>query len=156
MMDKLLPCPYCGCEMELRRQTMCDGATIRYYPISTTQHKKGCQLEYAAYVGNPTTVIGATLKWNRRTQPENKPLTMDELKQMNSQPIWIEVLDRPDLSRWHFIVTAPDVGIIAKDGYGRFIDGEYCGCYFDIETGHNYGINWLAYRHKVERTENNE
>lgn len=85
-------------------------------------------------------------------------LTLEELKAMEGEPIWIEVLDRTDLSRWHFIVKTESLGLIAKDGLGQYEcyphnekQLTFNGCYFDIEHGHNYGINWLAYRHKLIR-----
>lgn len=63
-------CPFCGCEMHLRRQTMADGRTIRFEPVG--EHKRGCQLRYAGgmYVGNPTTIEGAVKLWNRRYQED--------------------------------------------------------------------------------------
>lgn len=86
----------------------------------------------------------------------NEPLSLEQLKAMEGEPIWIEVLDRPDLSRWHFIVRTNSLGLIAKDGLGQYEcyphnekQMTFSGCYFDIEKGHNYGVNWLAYRQKV-------
>lgn len=87
----------------------------------------------------------------------NTPLTLEKLRTLEGEPVWIEVLDRPDLSRWHFIVRTESLGMIAKDGLGQYEcyphDEEkmaFSGCYFDIEHGHNYGVNWLAYKHKVD------
>lgn len=91
-------------------------------------------------------------------EKSNQELSLENLRQMDGEPVWIEVLDRPDLSRWHFIVRTKSLGLIAKDGLGQYECYPYnenrltfCGCYFDIEHGHNYGINWLAYRHKLAR-----
>ena len=36
----------------------------------------------------------AIAAWNRRTQPENKPLTLDELKQMDGEPVWITGIEK--------------------------------------------------------------
>lgn len=67
---KLLPCPFCGCKMHLRKDMMADKRTIRYTPQG--HHKHGCQLQFAgsAYVGNPTTISGAIKKWNRRNNKQ--------------------------------------------------------------------------------------
>lgn len=64
--DKMLPCPFCGCQMNLRKEIMLDGATVRYTPDG--EHKRGCQLQFCggSFVGNPTTKEGAIRKWNRR------------------------------------------------------------------------------------------
>lgn len=67
----LKPCPFCGCEMHLQRERMCDSKTVRYAPVGN--HKHGCQLRYAGgmYVGNPTTIDGAVKLWNRCYKEEN-------------------------------------------------------------------------------------
>lgn len=70
---ELKPCPFCGCEMKLVEKLMCDGKTIRYFPVAAKgNHKRGCQLEFsaAAFIGNPTTIKGAREKWNRRADNE--------------------------------------------------------------------------------------
>jgi len=88
----------------------------------------------------------------------NVALTLKELRMMEGEPVWIEVLDRPDLSRWHFVIRTEFLGLIAKDGLGQYEPHSwneermtFSGCYFDIEKGHKYGVNWLAYRHRVSR-----
>ena len=63
-MVKLKQCPFCGCDMELKALLMADNKTVRYNP--TGNHKNGCQLKFAAFIGNPKTVIAAAKKWNRR------------------------------------------------------------------------------------------
>ena len=71
----MLPCPFCGCEMELEETMMCDLKTIRYDPVPVKKHKRGCQLEYTgdAFIGQPETIRAAVLKWNRRlSSAENK------------------------------------------------------------------------------------
>lgn len=86
----------------------------------------------------------------------NVALTLEEMRTMEAEPVWIEVLDRPDLSRWHFIVRTRSLGLIAKDGLGQYEcyprnedKMTFCGCYFDIEKGHGYGVKWLAYKHRL-------
>lgn len=88
----------------------------------------------------------------------NVALTLEEMRTMEAEPVWIEVLDRPDLSRWHFIVRTNSLGLIAKDGLGQYECYQhnedklsFGGCYFDIEKGHGYGVKWLAYRHRLVR-----
>lgn len=88
----------------------------------------------------------------------NVALTLEEMRTMEAEPVWIEVLDRPDLSRWHFIVRTNSLGLIAKDGLGQYEcyphnedKLTFGGCYFDIEKGHGYGVKWLAYKHRLVR-----
>ncbi|MBD5112117.1 MAG: hypothetical protein HDT42_06210 [Ruminococcaceae bacterium] len=65
---KLKPCPFCGCKIHMEAVEMCDGKTLRFFPVG--HHKRGCQLEYASFVGNPTTFRVAAQKWNRRANDE--------------------------------------------------------------------------------------
>lgn len=66
--DNMLPCPFCGCQMELEETLMIDNRTIRYDPVPVKKHKRGCQLEFtgSAFVGQPETIRAAVKKWNRR------------------------------------------------------------------------------------------
>lgn len=90
------------------------------------------------------------LEGKMQSERKNRVLTLDELRQMEGRPVWIKVLDRSDLSRWHFIVKTEELGLIAKDGLGAYENGKLSGCYFDVEHGHNYGINWIAFARKPE------
>ena len=65
----LKPCPFCGCGVKLRKVLMCDNKTVRYNPDGN--HKNGCQLKFAAFIGNPTTEKAAAKKWNRRADDGN-------------------------------------------------------------------------------------
>lgn len=78
-MLELKPCPFCGCEMVLKPTLMCDKKTIRYEPTAKASvnhgglygnHKRGCALDYVAFIGYPTTVKRAREKWNRRVESE--------------------------------------------------------------------------------------
>lgn len=123
-------------------------------PDEFFRHMNGHQTELslvlsAFSIANESEAILSALK-------ENIPLTLNELRQMEGEPVWIEVLDRPDLSRWHFIVRTETLGMIAKDGLGQYERHDwneekmvFSGCYFDIEKGHKYGVNWLAYRNRL-------
>jgi len=85
--------------------------------------------------------------WNRRYEPSNEPLTVDELKCLNVKEwIWIEVISPTNCSE-------------AKSAYYRKTDGHkqdevfWCGypgwgTAFDYA---DYGTFWLAYRYKPGR-----
>lgn len=90
-----------------------------------------------------------------KVAPENKPLTLEQLRQMDGEPVYIVVDGRPDLNAWH-MVRRTDVGIIAIGAAAQTIynyDGKLNfegGTYYDIEHGNLYGKTWLAYAHKPE------
>lgn len=69
-MDKVKPCPFCGCEMVIKPVLMCDNRTIRYMPRAHGRHKRGCALEFASFIGYPTKEKSAIEKWNRRVGNE--------------------------------------------------------------------------------------
>ena len=67
--------------MVLKPTLMCDNKTIRFEPTAKASknhgglygnHKRGCALEFAAFIGYPTNADTARKKWNRRAESENK------------------------------------------------------------------------------------
>ena len=105
MMDKLLPCPFCGGE-----------ATISDGGYSGEKFLARCrELSCPAASGFiRKTHDEAIAAWNRRAQPENKPLTLDELGQLREAriPVWMgrakewifvaSVADAPYAQVWYF------------------------------------------------------
>lgn len=67
----------------------------------------------------------------------NPPLTLDELRQMDGEPVWVEFGECGDWRIPDFI----DIG--AYRGFIRFTDRS-------SEFLADYGKDWLAYRHKPE------
>lgn len=65
----------------------------------------------------------------------NGPLTLEELRQMDGEPVWVECLTNPKCSCW---------GYHDEDGFNS-----YCA-YFDDDE---YGKVWLAYRRKPEEAQ---
>lgn len=63
--------------------------------------------------------------WNRRAEPPNEPLTLDELREMNRRPIWVQFLDPADADK--------------------------CGweiCKYYMYDWNLYGKLWVAYRQR--------
>lgn len=104
-MEKLKPCPFCGSsvavrvldqnEVEYREEGDSDYADHPCYqvvccmnddsPVPTTGWVNGC----GAAGGFRKTPEEAIAAWNRRTAPENSPLTLEQLHQMDSETVWI-------------------------------------------------------------------
>ena len=68
------------------------------------------------------------------TQP-NEPLTLDELREMDGEPVWVESKNNPALSGW---------GIMLEN---------ICSAYHDIFSIEQYNKTWLAYRRPPEGEE---
>ena len=63
-----------------------------------------------------------------------EPLTLDELRQMDGEPVWVQSPGIPEYGRWAIVEGA----------------GENCLFLHDDFTCHDYGKTWLAYRSKKE------
>ena len=61
-----------------------------------------------------------------------KPLTLDELRQMDGEPVWVQSPGVPEYGRWAIVEGV----------------GENCLFLRDDFTCHDYGKTWLAYRQK--------
>ena len=65
---------------------------------------------------------------------KNKPLTLDELRKMDGEPVWVQSPGVPEYGRWAIVEGV----------------GENCLFLHDDFTCHDYGKTWLAYRQKPE------
>ena len=64
----------------------------------------------------------------------NKALTLEELRQMDGEPVWVQSPGVPEYGRWAIVEGV----------------GENCLFLRDDFTCHDYGKTWLAYLHKPE------
>ena len=71
---------------------------------------------------------------SQRTIKENQPLTLDELRKMDGEPVWVQSPGVPEYGRWAIVEGV----------------GENCLFLHDDFTCHEYGKTWLAYRQKPE------
>lgn len=85
----------------------------------------------------------AVAVWNRRAQPANAPLPMEELWGMEGEWVWVEHMESSaSLSapgEWLKLKTCKPTRL---DPYISFESNGLCALY--------YGKSWLAYRHKPE------
>ena len=79
----------------------------------------------------------------KQTREEQKALTLDELRQMAGEPVWVQSPGVPEYGRWA-IVEGVDT-----------TDGDKILYLHDDFTCHEYGRVWLAYRYKP-REDGNE
>ena len=63
-----------------------------------------------------------------------EPLTLDELRKMDGEPVWVQSPGVPEYGRWAIVEGV----------------GENCLFLHDDFTCHDYGKTWLAYRSKKE------
>lgn len=84
MPEELKPCPFCGGEAKFGANKSCCGRTVRI--DCTNPECGGCVTTFSSKAE-------ATKAWNRRTQQPNEPLTVDELRKMIGQWVWVESKD---------------------------------------------------------------
>ena len=70
----------------------------------------------------------------RAQQEPNTPLTPDELREMDGEPVWVQSPGVPEYGRCAIVEGV----------------GENCLFLHDDFTCHDYGKTWLAYRQKPE------
>lgn len=71
------------------------------------------------------------------------PLTLEELRELDGEAVWIEDLLLPECSAWHFVCRDDDE-IRAFDRQN--CENKWLG--YNATTGENYGETWLAYNRK--------
>ena len=71
----------------------------------------------------------------------NKSLTMDELRQMDGEPVWCEIYIKGQPSFY---------GIVHGENVTGFIPGDDKPANLAITNVGAYGLAWLAYRQKPE------
>lgn len=80
----------------------------------------------------------------QQEQESNEPLTLDELRRMDGEPVWI--VEEPDWGHWELSADAED--------YLADRDECFYGMKHDDPDG-RYGLHklgWLAYRHQLKNT----
>ncbi len=84
-MSELKPCPFCG------GRTTAKTRYIGYGSLGLGSHDEYrvvCQ-ECRASSDEYRYEAEAIAAWNRRAEPSEKPLTLDELRQMDREPVYI-------------------------------------------------------------------
>lgn len=154
-MSELLPCPFCGGEAKLHDGLVIipvideNGAYIDA-DVEDTPAWVECAACGAATDGVDS-ADEAISAWNRRAQPENEPLTLEDLQKMDGEPAYIVPIN---LHKW--ICDArdgkPEWGMVRKS-WVRIWRNETADLVHTDFDFSDYGKTWLAYRRKPERNE---
>lgn len=132
MSEELKPCPFCGGESKLIQEqdfSSCYAVSCKSCGASTLWQIKE----------------NAIFAWNRRTHSADHiagagkmvPLTLNELREMDGKPVWIEQNGAPSPSGYGIVDCSPK---------GRITVLTLSGCFYSGE----YAQTWLAYRQKPE------
>ena len=84
------------------------------------------------------------LRQQERFGEANKTLTLDELRQMDGEPVWCEIYIKGQSSFY---------GIVHGENVTGFIPGDDKPANLAITNVGAYGLAWLAYRQKPEEND---
>lgn len=70
----------------------------------------------------------------REVTKKVEPLTLDELRQMDGEPVWVQSPGIPEYGRWAIVEGVGENSLFLHDDF----------------TCHDYGKTWLAFRQKPE------
>lgn len=130
---ELKPCPFCGGEVELMNSID--------LPLEWTVSCKKCRCKTRYYYSPEKAVED----WNLRNDPPNPPLTLEELRELEGEPVWCE-----DYKLW---------GIVKVESKGPWANMPFlCGVYhsYGVATNFEYDIEkrgLTLYRRRAEQKE---
>ncbi|HPE08135.1 MAG TPA: Lar family restriction alleviation protein [Saprospiraceae bacterium] len=129
----LLNCPLCGGKADfvyLQRGSKFRSNVVLKNNKCTVKCLR-CELELPRMYSEAEKAAKA---WNKRAKPDNPPLNINDLTQMDGEPVWITWTDNRIKDQW-WIVNSP-----------RWIEMEF----FDSYNNDDSGTIWIAYRNKQE------
>ena len=116
-MDNLLPCPFCGGEA-----TISDGGYSGEKFLARCR-EMSCPAASGFIRKTHDEAIAA---WNHRAQPENMPLTLDELRQMDGEPVWVMHQDGSG-ARWGIVKDTEHGLCVVVDDDTAYWFTDVCG-----------------------------
>ena len=145
MSEKLLPCPICGDKLKIHGP---EDWKPTYSDPDSGGNPYSATCDCGFYYSNGSYDYSEfVLCLNRRSQPENEPLTLSELYDIDSEPLYFHcTVGAWRVNGWHIVKP------INYDG-AHFKDVRLDNNDERVESLYNYGITWLAYRRKPERSE---
>ena len=130
-MAELKECPFCGGKAAIHSHF--NGGTGNSWDVVTCT-KCGVSQPVTKYYSREE----AKSAWNRRPSPSTAPLTLDELRKMDGEPVWTVPLDGSGIGEWTIITIGAQTEMLKA----LSPDTAYNEC--------NYAKAWLAYRRKLK------
>lgn len=131
-MSELKPCPFCGGNVHLDEAY----SYFRDFVLYCT----GCDMVFTldSFHTSKEEVIET---WNCRTEPEMRPLTLEEVQKhceegVGATPLWMEFIGHDDLSRW-MVACIPDI-VFEAGNIKLHMDA----------FGHRYNTMWRCWPRK--------
>ena len=85
----------------------------------------------------------------RRARPATGPLTLDELRRMDGEPVWVKEITPEPIDGNYWGLVDPDLVCVGGYGVGAILSTATDGKSRSAQTPFSdYGKTWLAYRTK--------
>jgi hypothetical protein len=147
---KLLPCPFCGGKVKL--MAIAGEPYPPQYEVNLDEvneqsddicfvHCPACGANWHIERRIDSFPLDTIRAWNRRARPANEPLTLEQLRKMYDEPVWVVCGIYADWRIPEFI----DEG--GYKGFIKFTDRS-------AEPISDYGKNWVAYSRKLGGEQN--
>ncbi len=94
---------------------------------------------------NEAIIVAITALREKAEREDPKPLTIEELRQMDGEPVWVANLRTPDQSEYCVIFFDTESYKIYGDKFGTAAIPGIENTWYPFKT---YEKEWLAYRHK--------
>lgn len=137
----LKKCPFCGGDAEIWHEM--------HPPFCEYVYCKKCGFRTLKHIDAQNAIID----WNRRFDPPNDPLTLEQLREMGGEAVWVESLEGIRKSGFGIVhlFPPPSLGVVRK----IWIFGGESEFWQDIpwprsKKRQEYGKRWIAYRRKPE------
>lgn len=125
-------CPYCGKALEVTHAFVSN--VVAAHQMVYTCFCRECGV-YTAKRPTPEEALSAAL---HRAEPENRPLTREEVEAhcvsgIDAMPLWVEFRNTPDVSRWMcaevpgYVFSIETINIFVRSCGERY--GRTCRCW---------------------------
>lgn len=152
-MEELKECPFCGGEVVL--------AHTNHRSLTNREHMFKClKCGTLTFLQSKPCVCGtveeieseAAKLFNRRTAPENKPLTLEQLRQMGGKPVYVI---HPNMKGW-FEYDKEAGWYILEHFFGKGIGIKDSNMDTVLSGESSYGRDWIAFAQEPEQEEQND
>lgn len=153
MSETIKPCP--RCRGKVRLMAIAGAPFSPTYEVDLDKidensddicyiHCPTCGANWHIEIRENSTPLQTIRAWNLRAEPSGKaePLTIEELRQMDGQPVFVVNLNNRNNSRWEIIKGTNEPNAL---DFFSFRDSIY--------FIRSYGKTWLAYRRRPESEE---
>lgn len=126
------------------RAKVCTGCTMLVGGVC--RDADPCEKLIAGFLEEPSADV---IPAHRKEKAHNDPLTLDELRKMDGEPVWTTTIGLPGSGRWE-LCTCETICTCPLHKVLRCVTSEGDVTDYDFDT---YGKTWLAYRKKPEEEE---